>query len=337
MKAYEVAKYLQSPDLINGIFLVFGPNQGLVFESTQRLIGHYKKSSQEPLNEITLDANQIFDDPAILATNANTMPMFGGKVLIRVRNASKKLTPIIKQLLLDNIEAIIILEADNLKPSDSLRLLLEKNKNCRTLPCYADDERTISDIIRRNFANENITIDPDAITLLRDILGNDREILRREMEKLNLYALESKIITLDDIIILCADNSSIAIDKILDFAGTGHVKLLDNEVAKALNNAIDPQRLLISALNHFSFLRQLRVEVDNGKSARAVLEAQKPRPHFSRKTALEQQLRLWNDARLSFASDRIFQAIYESRKSSLLSKTITKRALMAISIAAARY
>ncbi len=337
MKAYQVSKYLQTPDLKSGIFLVFGPNHGLVFENSARLTQFYSQSSPEPINEITLDASEIIDDASILANHARTMPMFGGNILIRVRNATNRLTPIIKQLLEDLPDVIIILEAGNLKPRDSLRLLLEKHNDCRTLPCYADDERTISELIRQNFANENISITSDAISSLRDILGNDREILRRELEKLNLFAYENKTLTSEDIIALCADNSTIAIDRIVDFAGTGHVEQLDREIAKALNSAIDPQRLLISALNHFSWLRQLRVEIDKGKSARNILETQRPRPHFSRKTALEQQLRLWTDARLSSACERIYQAIYESRKSTSLNTAIAHRALMAISVAAARY
>ena len=337
MKAYEVAKYLNHPDLTKGIYLIFGPNHGLVFEYSRQLSNYYAKNSSEPINEISLDSTQLNENPSLLAIEANTIPMFGGMVLIRVRSANKTLTPVIKQLLLDMPEAIIILEADNLKPSDSLRILLERDKNSRTLPCYQDDDRAISQLIRQNFANENINIEPDAISLLCDILGNDREIMRRELEKLNLFALESKIITLNDIYMLCGDNSFLTIDKILDFAGTGHVEGLDKELSKALNSNIDPQRLLISALNHFSWLRQLRIEVDANKSARNVLEAQKPRPHFSRKTALEQQLRLWNDKRLSFACDRIYQAIYDSRKSVNLKSSIAQRALMAISVAAARY
>ena len=52
------------------------------------------------------------------------------------------------------------------------------------------------------------------MTTLRDILGNDREITRRELEKLELFAAESKRLTEGDVLTLCADNATLAIDDI---------------------------------------------------------------------------------------------------------------------------
>lgn len=337
MKAYEVARYLEKPDLNRGAFLVFGPNQGLVFETSNRLIRYFSAIPDQPLEKITLEAAQIIEDPSLLALHAATIPMFGTVSAVRVRNANRRLTPILHELLETRPEAIFILEADNLPPRDSLRALMEKNPHARTLPCYADDERAVGELIKEAFAREKIRIEPEAVTLLRETLGSDREILRREIEKLALYAAKSKTIVPKEIIALCGDSSNITIDEIVDAAGTGHVERLDKAISKALGSALDPQRLLISALLHFSWLRQLRVEIDKGNSVSGVLGSQKPRPHFSRKTALEQQLRLWSDERLASATSRIYRAIAHSRKTAPLAASITHRALIAIGVAAARY
>ncbi len=338
MKAYQVSKYLQKPDLDYGIFLLFGPNNGLIFENSQRLINYYKNLYANSINEITLEAAQIIENSSILEVEARNLPMFADLVLIRVRGVNNRLSPIIKKLIEDMPKSIIILEAAKLKLSDNLVKILEKHDLARTLPCYQDDERAITDIILQNFANENIVIDNDAIAILRNILGNDRELIRRELEKLNIFAQETKSISATDVILLCGDNANITIDKINDFLGTAHVEKLDRELAKALNNnLLDAQRILISALNHFSFLRLLRIEFDKGVSARAIIDKQRPPIHFSRKKSLEQQLRLWSDERLRLASERIYQAIYESRKTPTLAPAITKRSLMAISLAASKY
>ncbi len=337
MKAYQVSKFVEQPDLEYGIFLLFGPNQGLIFENSQKLIEYYQKKSTEQLNLITLESAQILETPHILAQEAQTIPMFGGLVLIRVRAVTNRLTPIIKLLLEDNPQAIIILEAQNVKNGDKLVKMLENYQFGRTLPCYLDDERSISDYILLFFSKENIKISRDAIAALKNILGNDREIMRRELEKLALFAAQTKNIELENIIALCGDNSNITIDKVIDAIGTGHVAQFDREISKALNSGIDAQRLLISALNHFLWLRQMRFEIDKGALARNVLGKQRPRPHFLRTNALEQQLRIFTDERLKSACERIYQAIYESRKSPILAPTITKRALLAICVASARY
>ena len=67
----------------------------------------------------------------------------------------------------------------------------------------------------------------------------------------------------------------------------------------------------------------------------AVLDATRPRPHFSRRSSLERQLRVWTNDALSAALDRLQAAVADSRKRYDLQATIAKRALLAISMMAA--
>ncbi len=335
LKAHEVSRYLDNPDLKTGVFLAYGPDQGLVRETAQRLMRHFAGDNADPMSELTLDAAELSSDPSRLAVEARTISMFGGLRRIRVRNAAKALATTLSELLDDMPEAVIVLEAGNLLPRDALRALAEARKNARALPCYADNEETLRNLIRQNFTDAGVTVDQETIATIRDTLGNDREITRRELEKLSLFAADNKVLTREDVITLCGDNAALAMDAILDAAGTGRADRLDTAIGRALSGGIDVQRLLISALLHFTWLRRLRVDVDAGRAPRDVLDAQRPRPHFSRKASLEQQLRLWNDDALASASNRLYDAILDSRKSANLAHAIAHRALLAICVAAA--
>lgn len=336
LKAHEVERFLNKPDLDRGLFLAYGPDQGLVHETARRLMRHYGGDNADPMSEIILEPADLTTDPSRLAVEARTISMFGGLTRVRVRGASKTLTKTLTELLDDMPEAVVVLEAGNLPPRDSLRALAETRKNARALPCYADNSETLKALIRKTFADEGINADNNTISLLSETLGNDREITRRELEKLTLYAATSKTLSVADITALSGDNATIAIDEILDSAGTGRAEKLDQAIGRAFSAGVDAQRLLISALNHFTWLRRLRTEVDNGLQPREVLDRQRPRPHFSRKSNLEQQLRLWNDETLAAASGRIYDAISASRKSAPLATSITHRALLAICAAASQ-
>jgi len=338
LKAYQVTDFVKKPNLTNGIFLFYGPDFGLVYENSKTLIASFKSNSKEEINISIFENDDIIASPDILAKEANIIPMFGGTPLIRIRNATKSILPIIKETLSENLNATIILEAGNLTPRDSLRSFLEKTPNARTLPCYSDNDQSLSALIRQSFNEANITIDQNAIATLQSLLGNDREITRRELEKLKLYAQENKSISSDEIITLCGDNSTLAIDKIVDYAGTGRVELLDKEIKQAFNSNLDPQKLLILSLMHFSMLRKLKAQMTlENKSASEILNTTYPKPHFSRKTAIEQQLRLWNDNKLAQACNRIYEAISQTRKSPTLTPSTTHRALIAIGVASAHY
>src|SRR3982750_4897915 len=87
LKAHEVARYLARPDLSEGIFLAYGPDTGLVRETAQRLLKHF--AAGDDANVITIDAAEIDAEPGLLAVEAKTISLFGGKRVIRVRNAGK--------------------------------------------------------------------------------------------------------------------------------------------------------------------------------------------------------------------------------------------------------
>lgn len=337
LKAHEVGRFLARPDLTEGIFLAYGPDTGLVRETAQRLIRQLSGDDPQSASIVTLDGAEVDADPSILAVEAQTISLFGGKRIIRVRGAGKSLVLTLSELKDDPAGAAIVLEAGNLPPRDALRALVEAAKLGRALPCYPDSDETLIALMRESFNKEGIRVDGDVIATLREILGNDREITRRELEKLCLYAAESKELTHDDVLLLCADNGMLVIDAILDAAGGGHAERLELALNRALSSAVDPQRLLAMCTIHFANLRRWRTEVDAGKSARAVLDGLKPKPHFSRISALEQQLRLWSDSALATATDRILQATSDSRRRPTLAEPALRRALLAICTQAARH
>ena len=337
LKAHEVPRFLARPDLSEGIFLAYGPDAGLVRETAQRLIRQLSGDDPESASVVTLDGAEVDADPSILSVEARTMSLFGGKRIVRVRGAGKSLVMTLTELRDDPAGAAIVLEAGNLAPKDALRALVEAAKLGRALPCYPDSDETLQAVIRETFNQQGIRIDGDVVATLREILGNDREITRRELEKLCLYAAGSKTLTREDVLLLCADNGMLVIDAILDAAGGGHAEKLELALNRALSSAVDPQRLLAMCTIHFANLRRWRTEVDAGKPPRMVLENLRPKAHFSRISALEQQLRLWSDAALATASDRILQATADSRRRPALAEPSLRRALLAICMMAAAH
>lgn len=337
LKAHEVARYLARPDLSEGIFLAYGPDGGLVRETAQRLIRQLSGDDPASASLTIFDGPELDAELGRLVMEARSVSLFGGKRIIRVRNATKSLVMPLTELRDDPGGAAIILEAGNLTPRDALRALIESAKLGRALPCYPDTDETLANLMRDTFNQQGIRADADVIPTLRDILGNDREITRRELEKVTLFAATTKTLTREDILLLCADNGALAIDAILDASGGGHAEKLEMALNRALAASVNPQQLLAMLANHFANLRRWRVEVDNGKPPRAVLEAVKPRPHFSRIGNLEQQLRLWSEPALANATERLLNATSDSRRKPVLAETILRRTTLALCMQAATH
>jgi len=337
LKAHEVERFIKRPDLDAGILLVYGPDAGLVRETAHRLLRHYAQGDTAGMGLVTLDGGDLDGDPGRLLVEARTSSLFGEKRVVRVRNAGKSLTVPLSELADDPSGAIVVLEAGNLAPKDALRALAEGAKNARALPCYADSDETILKLIADSFNAAGIRAEPEVAATLRDQLGNDREVTRREIEKLVLYADQSKVLTRDDVLTLCADNAALVLDEIADAIGGGHAGRLDQALSRALAANINPQQLLAGLMQHFTQLRRWRSLVDSGTSPRDVLEGARPKPHFSRKAALEQQLRLWPETSLSIAMARLHDATGESRKNYGRSETLVRRVFLALAQMAAQH
>lgn len=334
LKAHEVSRFVDRPDLEAGIILAYGPDAGLVRETGQRLARRYAGNDADSMNLVILDGAELDADPSRLAVEAKTTSLFGDRRVIRVRSAGKSLVMPLTELR-DDPGSIIILEAGNLTPKDPLRALVEAAKLGRALPCYPDNDESLGRLISETFSKAGIRADQDTVAALRDTLGNDREITRRELEKVVLFAVDSKLLTRNDILTLCADNAALVIDEVVDATGTGHAADLDTALERAIAQSVNSQQILASALSHFTTLRRWRVEVDSGKSPGAVLDNARPKPHFSRRSSIERQLRLWTDDALSAALDRLQLAVADSRKRYGLADTVSRRALLAICTMAA--
>jgi DNA polymerase-3 subunit delta len=336
LKAHQVSAFLDRPDLDAGVFLAYGPDAGLVRETATRLAGRLG-AGPEPADIVVIDGSELEQDPSRLAMEAGAMSLFGGRRIVRVRGAGKSLATALSALTSDPAGAAIVLEAGNLPPRDPLRALVEGARFGRALPCYPDTDEQVAKLVATTFAAARIVIDDGAAALLRESLGNDREVTRRELEKLEIYAGPGGRITRDDVAALCADNAALVLDAIADATAAGNAAELEAALDRAFATATDPQRILASALLHFTGLRRWRTQVDAGASPADVLGGARPKPHFSRVASLQNQLRLWSDARLAAASARLHAATAESRRLYLLRESIVRRALLAVCMSAARH
>ena len=89
LKAHEVGRFIDRPDIEHGIFLAYGPDAGLVRETGQRLARRFAGSDTDSMNLIVLDGAELDTDPSRLAVEARTTSLFGDRRVIRVRGAGK--------------------------------------------------------------------------------------------------------------------------------------------------------------------------------------------------------------------------------------------------------
>jgi DNA polymerase-3 subunit delta len=264
------------------------------------------------------------------------MGLFGGRRSIWVRPGTRNYAPAVEAVLGAAVaEARIVVEAGDLAKSNPLRTLCERSPRALAIPCYADDERTLSDLIERTLQERGLRIDRAAREVLARSLGGDRRASLMEIEKLALYAAGEGTVTLDHVEAITSDVAASVLNTLIDAAFDGRREVVDRDYRRFRHEGLDPGVVLGSALRHA--LTLLTTRLDNPDKTPAMMVATWRGLHFKRKASIEGQLGVWPPGTLRQAVAALQEAILACRRAEPeLAHALASAALLRVAEAGAR-
>jgi DNA polymerase-3 subunit delta len=335
VKAHQAQAFLSSPDPNLRAVLFFGSDAGLVGERAQVYAKAAAARFDPPGELIRLDDSDLDTDPDKLAVELGTVPMFGGPKVIRA-TAGRRINAAALRPLIERgaLEGVLIVEAGNLKPDDSLRSLFEKSPVAAAVACYSDGAQDLEALIREMMREAGATITPDARQALVDRLGADRALSRGEIEKLLLYAGPKAEIGVEEVEAVVGDVSELALERITFAAASGQVQRAVAECGRAVSSGESPQAIIAATQRHFQRLHRARSAVDRGGSLEDALRQMRPPLHFKQKDAFAAQCRMWTTARLTDALSRISGVAKAARLAGSLDEAMSERLVMSLAMMA---
>ncbi|MEM9331731.1 MAG: DNA polymerase III subunit delta [Pseudomonadota bacterium] len=337
LNSRNIESYLKNPDFAHSIYLIFGPDPGLVNERANLLCEKSGVDLSDPFAMLRMTADEATAEAGRISDEANTIGMFGGKRLIRIagktqRDLFKALKPLLDE---PPIDALIIVEAGDLKKSVALRRNLESHKNSLCIPCYQDTTTALEMLIDQEIVSAGFTIDRETRNELRSQLGDNRQLSRNELKKLALYCDGRSTVTLEDVRAVVGDGSSLVLNDVIDSVVTGYSTSIQTVFPKAIASGNAPDMILLGTLRHFQFLQRLKNQMEKKRQgAGAVLSSARPPVHFSRKDAVVSALSIWDLDRISKAMIRLDNMMLECRKNASAATSIAGTTLLAISLEA---
>ena len=325
LKAGEVDRFVAKPPETVPLVLVFGPDVGLVSERAHALAAAASNGVDDPFSLVKLDAADLVGDPSRLIDEALTVPLFGGRRVVWVRDGGgKTISPAVDPLIgrLDPATVLVVIEAGDLKKGTGLRRKVEGDKAAVAIACYADAERDLERIIDTETREAGLTITREARQVLMGLLGADRLASRGEVRKLCLYARGRERIETGDVESVIGDASAFAIDALIDAVALGDLATLDHGLERLEATGQRADVIAGTALRHFQFLARARVDIDKGVAPSQVVERARPPVFFKRRAAVTRQLSLWSGEDLGKAGERLAATIADARKMPTLAATL---------------
>ncbi len=338
VKSAQADAFVERPDKGIRIFLLYGPDAGLVSERADTLATKFGVALSDPFALIRMDADNAAE-PGRLMDEAGTIGMFGGARLIRIsgstrRNLAEAVRPVMDY---PPVDCWIIIEAGDLKKDSALRKIAERSKSAMAIPCYPDDDRALDRLITAQMQSAGLSIDTEARQMLRSSIGGDRRTSRNEIEKLCLYCQGRGRVTATDVAAIIGDTAALAMDDVIDAVVTGSVVNFEERLARLIATGTSPDMIVLAALRQFQALHLVRYKMEAQRvPADQAVAALRPPLHFSRKDNFVKALRLWNMPAINRALARLDHAALEARAKPGLAPALAGTALLALTFEASR-
>lgn len=303
--------------------LLFGPNNGLVRERADAAARSVVPDLSDAFRVADLGADVVRKDPARLGDEVGAISMFGGRRVVRLRDATDGLSETIGTLLEAPIgDALIVVEAGELTKTSSLRKLFEGAKSAGAIECYDDRPEDAARLIREALDGAGWKAEPDALAYLTDALQTDRRLLRSELDKLTTYLGTGKggTLTRAEAAILIGDSGAVEADEIADAVVAGDLAKLDRLIVKAGESNVSWTGVAGAALRLFQRLASA-AEGGGGSS-------------WGRSSYYEQRLQAqlvgWDHAKLTRAMMLLSECEAQTRTTGLPEAAIAQQALVTV-------
>ncbi len=339
----EIPQFLKSPPENIWAVVVYGPDHGLIREHARTLAQTVVEDINDPFRTTTLTSKKITADPALLPDEANSISLTGGRRLIKINDATDSLTkPLTESLNSMKSDTMIILEAGDLPKSSSLRRLAEKNPHAAALPCYADDPKTLNNIITTTLNAAGLQPSHDAKLYLITNLGNDRRVTLSQLNKVILYMggqgiapskLEKTPLTLEDVQEAIGTNSAAnVLEDVVYATASKNCEDLERALDISLANGETPIQILRAHVRHFQNLRLATGYMQETPNINDVLNKLSPPIFFKRRDAFKIHMRLWSLEKLISALKLLEHTEIQCKSTGMPAVVLCRRCLIRLTV-----
>jgi DNA polymerase-3 subunit delta len=333
----NIDQFVRRPDPAVRAILVFGPDRGAVRERAEALCLTVVPDLGDTFCLVEIPARAINADPARLGDEAAAIPFGGGRRVIRIRDATNEISDRLGAFLDDPAgDALVVIEAGELAKRAKLRSVFEKAANGAAIGCYVDDGADLEALIRSVLQDAGLRVAPPALAYLAANLGGDRQLTRRELEKLALYVEPGAEITLEDAEACVGDGAASSLDDVSMAAGAGDYQALDIALRRCAADGHAPVGVVRAVQRHFHRLHLAVGLRSGGASADQAMASLRPVVFFKQKDSFRRQVNNWSITAVSEAMAILTEAEIDCKSTGLPDQAISGRALMRIAGATRR-
>ena len=297
IKTYQLEKIKKKQ---SNFYLLYGENEGYKNQVINDVLTINFKDNINRYEETEIINN--FDNFVTQITNKS---FFEEKKIIIISRVSEKIYKYFEDIIGRDIDnTLIIFNAGILDKKSKLRANFEKNENLICIPFYSDDNNTLGKLANNFFRERKISISQETINLLVEKCKGDRENLKNELLKIEIYSKNKKNISPEEINKLTNLAENYSHSELVDCCLSKNLKkviYILNENNYSTDDSVAILRVMLAKTKRLLKLKEAtkkQTSIDN------IISNYKPPIFWKDKEVVKQHMKYWS---LKSVNDLIFK------------------------------
>jgi len=289
-KPYEIEKIDFSK---KNLILLHGDNEGAKNETISKILTIVKKKA------LNYEEKQILENKDEFYNEILSKSLFDDEKFLIIKRATNKILNVIEDIYQKNISGVyIVINASALEKKSKLRNLFEKKKDLLCLAYYPDTTQILANLGTKFFKDKKINISQSDINLIANRCNGDREIFFNELKKIEVYSLNKKQISSQEIAILTNLIENHDISELVNFCLAKNKRKTVNILNE--NNFSNEDCIIIARtfLSKSKKVLLLSSEYEKNKNIELTISSAKPPIFWKDKEVTKEQISQWEPKKL---------------------------------------
>lgn len=275
--------------------LLYGEDSSSVNKKFKTILNLFTQKGYE-VNDLAQES--LKENNTLLVEEFFSISMFATNTIYTLRLLEKEntFTKYIEDLFekndVSNINNFLLITANGLDTSSSLRKYAEKSKWIACIGCYEEDSRNISVLINTKLKDRGFVYNQEVVSYILNAVGNNASIIENEIEKLSLYKNNDKNLSIVDVKNCIVD---IAETNLEDFCNNFCV-FNKSETFRILHKIFEENidLLVITRMlaKYFMQLQKIKFLVDTGENIDVVFKSE--RIFWKQQNSMKVHLQKWS-------------------------------------------
>ena len=298
------------------VTLFYGENIGLKDDIKNAIKKHLNNHEY-----VSFEQEEIIKNINLFNEQVQNTSLFSEKKLIFLNEITDKLeNTILDFLKKPSTDVKVFLFAQNLEKKSSIRKIFENDKKLGIVACYQDNERTLSEYIRKQLQGYS-GLTQQMINFMISNSGLDRKTLFHETNKIKVLFTDKKI-KIEKLPEVLNNNNNLDFNNVRDSCLGAEREKLNQDLGNIVLQNDNAYFYLTILGNRIDKLLSLHTELKTQNNIENAMNKLRPPIFWKDKPIFYKQIKKWNTQKLEDAKKILYKTEIQIRKNINLNNNI---------------